>query len=964
MITGFHFSGVTSGEVRVFADRDFTTSDGKLIMAGVPSVSNGFYYSFGFTVSGSTLSLSAGSLDSTIDASVHPSVRYNAYFFDSLGRLLGPYQPFQNFQVSNIWSGYDGTCAGNPQCSTWDAIAVFNSGTVPMPFTYDTYNKTQILALLAQVNTSTMAPVAPLVYDSMTHLLSIPKSTSLVDGYLAATDFAIFAGKASPFTVTGGGLTYASNQIGLTQAGSGSLGYLSSTDWSTFNNKENVLTFGPSPVLTRTLNAITLQQADASNSGYLTSANWNTFNNKQSTVTASLPLTIATNNLTISQAGVATNGYLSSTDWNTFNNKEQVLTFAPGSAFSKASGTVTLAKAATGQDGYLSLTDWNTFNNKQSTVSATPPLTFASNTVALPKATSGADGYLSMGDWSTFNGKQSAISFALPLSNGSGTISISQANTTTNGYLTSGDWNTFNNKEQVLTFAPGSVVTKASGTVTIARSSASQDGYLAQTDFSTFAAKENALTFAPSSALSRASNTITLARSSGSQDGYLHQSDFSAFSAKESALTFSTGLNRSVNTISVVADTTVQQHIYQDQTDAAISTRSRLKFVNGGPLTWTIADDAGNNRATATPVFSTSPAAATTVVGTARQILTDSTLSGGGNLSADRTLGVVDNTSIQKINVYGNGSLVATKKDLNFTGAGVSTSLNLGTGNIDVTITGVSSGVSTLTGTANQITVSASTGAVTLSIPTTLSNPVVNTTTGFRYNGSATSGQFLRGDGSNFVDAPIGINDLPTITVAKGGTNLTGLGAANTILGVNSAGTSLEYKTISLASLIPDSQGGTSSFASSTAANTIYTYAVPASTLGNNGFTTTRILVEVANTSGTARNFTFVASINGTTVASKILSIAGTITNMWIPIDIEFFNQGAPNLNSANFIIEYQTTTENTTPATAMVEKAYKAGLNVDTAAGSTTILLTIQMGASAPTVNCGLRHGHTLVRP
>ena len=38
--------------------------------------------------------------------------------------------------------------------------------------------------------------------------------------------------------------------------------------------------------------------------------------------------------------------------------------------------------------------------------------------------------------------------------------------------------------------------------------------------------------------------------------------------------------------------------------------------------------------------------------------------------------------------------------------------------------------------------------------------------------------------------------DLPTVTVAKGGTNLTSLGTANQVLGVNNGASALEYKTI------------------------------------------------------------------------------------------------------------------------------------------------------------------------
>jgi hypothetical protein len=76
--------------------------------------------------------------------------------------------------------------------------------------------------------------------------------------------------------------------------------------------------------------AISISQATTSTDGYLSSTDWNTFNNKQpagsylTTVTASTPLSgsgTVGSPLVIAQATTSTSGYLSSTDWNTFNGK-------------------------------------------------------------------------------------------------------------------------------------------------------------------------------------------------------------------------------------------------------------------------------------------------------------------------------------------------------------------------------------------------------------------------------------------------------------------------------------------------------------------------------------------------------------------------------------------------------------------------------------------------------------------
>lgn len=198
----------------------------------------------------------------------------------------------------------------------------------------------------------------------------------------------------------------------------------------------------------------------------------------------------------------------------------------------------------------------------------------------------------------------------------------------------------------------------------------------------------------------------------------------------------------------------------------------------------------------------------------------------------------------------GTGYTLATLTD------GTAISITEGAGTITITNTGVTS----LAGTANQITASAATGAVTLSIPATFIAPgsvqvttslTVDTLTpnGALYAGTAglvsstaalTDGQILIGDtGSAPVAATItagsGVsvtNGAGTITIsanpagvvttfsagttgftpssatsgaitlagtlatANGGTGLATIGTANQVLGVDAAGTALEYKTI------------------------------------------------------------------------------------------------------------------------------------------------------------------------
>jgi hypothetical protein len=128
-------------------------------------------------------------------------------------------------------------------------------------------------------------------------------------------------------------------------------GYLSSTDWSTFNNKQTALTIGnlsdagtDGIVVTGGTGSvigsgtsIAQHVADASHNGYLSSTDWSTFNNKQATITTGNLTDAGTDGITVTGgtgaiigsgtsiaqqvADTTHNGYLSSTDWNTFNGK-------------------------------------------------------------------------------------------------------------------------------------------------------------------------------------------------------------------------------------------------------------------------------------------------------------------------------------------------------------------------------------------------------------------------------------------------------------------------------------------------------------------------------------------------------------------------------------------------------------------------------------------------------------------
>lgn len=267
-----------------------------------------------------------------------------------------------------------------------------------------------------------------------------------------------------------------------------------------------------------------IAQASASGNGYLSGTDWNTFNNKVATtitISTSSPLTgggdLSSNRtISIPQATASVNGYLSSTDWTTFNNKQAALGFTPvnkagdtltGNLFAlNLSGTnsgdettatikTKLGAATSTLDGYLLASDWVIFNAKQNAIGYTPANragdAFTGNITAtnlsgtntgdettttiqnkLGTASASTSGYLISTDWNTFNNKVStsrSLSTTSPLQGGGDlssnrTLSILQAGLAQDGYLSSIDWNTFNNKQSTLGFTPENVSNKSTNT--------------------------------------------------------------------------------------------------------------------------------------------------------------------------------------------------------------------------------------------------------------------------------------------------------------------------------------------------------------------------------------------------------------------------------------------------------------------------------------------------------------------
>jgi hypothetical protein len=151
---------------------------------------------------------------------------------------------------------------------------------------------------------------------------------------------------------------------------------------STWNAKESALTF--SSPLSRTTNTISIPAATSSVNGYLTSTDWTTFNNK---VPTSRTLTINGTAFDLSADRTWTIGGTGISTLNTLTASTQ--TFAVGTsgtdfAISSATSTHTfnLPTASATNRGALSSADWSTFNGKQATITGGATTITSSNLTA------------------------------------------------------------------------------------------------------------------------------------------------------------------------------------------------------------------------------------------------------------------------------------------------------------------------------------------------------------------------------------------------------------------------------------------------------------------------------------------------------------------------------------------------------------------------------------------------------
>jgi hypothetical protein len=164
---------------------------------------------------------------------------------------------------------------------------------------------------------------------------------------------------------------------------------------------------------------ISMPAANTTTDGYLTSTDWNTFNSKAPATSGTSILygngTGGFSNVTIGSGVSFVTGTLSATG--SGGTVTSVTGTAPIASSGGTTPAISISQASTSTNGYLSSTDWNTFNGKQpagtyvNSVTGTAPVVSSGGVnpaISMAAATSSTNGYLTSTDWNTFNGKQAA----------------------------------------------------------------------------------------------------------------------------------------------------------------------------------------------------------------------------------------------------------------------------------------------------------------------------------------------------------------------------------------------------------------------------------------------------------------------------------------------------------------------------------------------------------------------------
>lgn len=310
--------------------------------------------------------------------------------------------------------------------------------------------------------------------------------------------------------------------ISISQATTSTNGYLSSTDWNTFNSKQATISLtttgssGSATFITNTLNIPTYTlsglggQASSTNLTSLSGLTYVSASFVKMTAANTFSLDTNTYYLASNPSGYTNNtGTVTSVAALTLGTTGTDLTSTVATGTTTPVITLNVPSASATNRGVLTSADWSTFNNKQGTITLTTTgssgaATFSTNTLNIPNYTlAGLGGQASSTNLTSLSGL-TFVSTSFVKMTAAGTFALD----TNTYYLASNPSGYTNNTGTVTSVAALTLGTTgtdlsstvATGTTTpvitlnVPSASATNRGVLTSTDWSTFNGKQGALT--------------------------------------------------------------------------------------------------------------------------------------------------------------------------------------------------------------------------------------------------------------------------------------------------------------------------------------------------------------------------------------------------------------------------------------------------------------------------------------
>jgi hypothetical protein len=264
------------------------------------------------TVTGAIASLPAGVV-ANFNGRVIGSNAVNSNEFATLGQLTGG--TVTSVGLTSVTSGV--TIGSTPITTSGNitiaiATATGSQNGLLSSTDWTTFNSKQGAITLTTTGTSGASTLVG-------NTLNIPNYTDSFVGTVTSVSFSLGATGTDLSASVANSTTTPTITLNVPTASASARGALSSTDWSTFNSKQNTITL----TTTGTSGAATLIGATLNIPQYQAAGTYVTSVTGTSPIVSSGGTTPA---ISIPVATTSVNGYLSSTDWTTFNSKQNALT--------------------------------------------------------------------------------------------------------------------------------------------------------------------------------------------------------------------------------------------------------------------------------------------------------------------------------------------------------------------------------------------------------------------------------------------------------------------------------------------------------------------------------------------------------------------------------------------------------------------------------------------------------------